>query len=60
MKVATEKNIIAYAIGMSGVMLASIVARPEGLLSLVAYICGLCLFGFGSILKGSIKEEEEW
>jgi hypothetical protein len=60
MKVATEKNIIAYAIGMSGVMLASIVARPEGLLGLVAYICGLCLFGFGSILKGSIQEEEKW
>jgi hypothetical protein len=60
MKVVTEKNIIAYAIGMSGVMLASIVARPEGLLGLVAYICGLCLFGFGSILKGSIQEEEKW
>jgi hypothetical protein len=60
MKVVTEKNIIAYAIGMSGVMLASIVARPDGLLGLVAYICGLCLFGFGSILKGSIQEEEKW
>lgn len=60
MKIVTEKNIIAYAIGMSGVVLASIVARPEGLLGLVAYICGLCLFGFGSILKGSIQEEEKW
>ncbi len=56
MKEATEKNIIAYAIGMSGVMLASIVARPEGLVGLAAYICGLCMFGFGSILKGSIQE----
>jgi hypothetical protein len=56
MREVTEKNIIAYAIGMSGVVLTSIVARPDGLLGIVAFICGLCLFGFGSILKGSIKE----
>lgn len=56
MREVTEKNIIAYTIGMSGVFLVSIVARPEGVLGLVAFICGLCLFGFGSILKGSIQE----
>ena len=56
MRESTEKNIIAYIIGMSGVVLISIVARPEGLVGIVAFICGLCLFGFGSILKGSIRE----
>jgi hypothetical protein len=60
MKIVTEKNIVAYAIGMSGVMLASIVARPDGLLGIVAYVCGLCMFGVGSLLKGSIREEEKW
>jgi len=55
MREKTEKNIIAYAIGMSGVFLVSVVARPDGLLGIVAFICGLCMFGFGSILKGSIE-----
>jgi hypothetical protein len=56
MREVTEKNIIAYAIGMSGVVLISIVSNPEGILGFTGFICGLCLFGFGSILKGSIRE----
>lgn len=56
MKSVLEKNIIAYAIGMSGVVLISIVSNLEGIVGITGFICGLVLFGFGSVLKGSIQE----